>query len=1440
MRSKTWGWAATLLAATSVVGSTGPAHAGPEKDRAPVSVDANAIASLWGDDDSKEGKRARENGAWNAALDDGSMFSLTAANGIQQAWARGATGEHVTVALVDTGIAPVAGLNAHDGKVMDGPDLSYESQADGTRYVDGFGHGTHLAGIIAGEDEHYDPKQPSPYLFGGVAPEAQLLNMKVATGDGGTDVSQVIAAIDWVVEHRKDAGMNVRVMNLSYGTDSVQSWQVDPLARAVERAWRSGIVVVAAAGNGGAESTSLTMPAADPHVIAVGAVDHQGTPGTSDDVVADFTSAGSSARRPDVLAPGKSVVSLRVPRSFADTEHPEGAVKNDGQGRFFRGSGTSQAAAVVTGEVALLLDENPSLTPDQVKGLLMGTARPLQADRNASQGAGVVDVVAALDYLKSKRPVPAATTATLPFSTGLGSLEAARGGEHVVDPATGDMLVGEYDALGTAWTPQAWAQAQERGASVGRGHVPRADVGRPQVGEEEAPAGGLDRACPGVVCRGRTTPGPPTSGRPAPGGATPGGPAPGAPTTGWRAPGAATADAGPEIRSAAAVGPIERSTGRRGWADRRRTMFRGLLGAPARETLRVVALTGALVVVCAGLCVAIALVSPPARLGFAIPWWAFAVAFALTESAVLHVQTRREAETVSISELPLVVGLFFAEPTDLLVGRLVGSLAIFVLVRRSSLLKTSFNTALVATETLVAVLVFSSLAGGEAAIEPRQWAAALAAALVANATGAVVLGLVIGIYEGQMSLRSLATGAVTGQAFAPGVVVLALVAVICLDAGGWEPAVVGAAVVVLTLCYHSYSSLFDRHVSLERLYDFSQAVGRSSEKDVVLTLVLDEVRELLTSEHARLVVGAGGAHSQIVRIVMGEHGELEQTSPGHDAEPDWVEEQVLLDGRAVVLGRRSRGARQRAWLRANGLRDAVAVPLHGTDGVLGMLLVGERLGEVRTYNDNDVLLLETVANHASVALQNGQLIEQLQHDALHDALTGLPNRKQFQRELEAALGARTEDAESVAVVILDLDGFKDVNDTLGHHHGDLVLTEVAGRLLRSVGDRGCVARLGGDEFAVLFPQTSRAATLAVCQRIITGMQGTIEMGDMLFEVGASFGIAHGADADFTGSTLMKQADLAMYEAKSSGLRVCEYTAGSETTAARRLTLATELRAAIAAGTVEVHMQPQEDVSTGEVHSVEALARWTHHELGVVSPVEFIPVAERSGLIGPLTTAVLDVSLQAAAGWAGVPVSVSVNLSPRSLLDPALLDNVSDALERWHVRAPAPRPGGDRGGRDDQPGPGDRAPPQAQGARGPALDRRLRDGLLLPVLPQGAAGPRGEDRPQLRDRARHEQPGPRHRPLDHHPRLRTSASTWSPRASRTRRPTTCSRRWAAPASKAGTSHARCPSTTSPSGSRGVRRVRCSTPRWCWSTRSAATSPAPRLVELAHDAAARFGV
>jgi serine protease AprX len=243
----------------------------------------------------------------------------------------------------------------------------------------------------------------------------------------------------------------------------VQPWQVDPLAHAVESAWRAGIVVVTAAGNDGLDSPSLLMPAVDPHVIAVGASDQMGTDTLADDTVADFTSGGSAERRPDVVAPGRSIVSLRVPGSYADTMSPEGRVEGDASGRYFRGSGTSQATAFVAGQVALLLSARPKLTPDQVKTLLVSTARPLAAAQPA-QGAGQTDILAAVNA-----PVPTSVPAPVDDSSGTGSLELSRGGEHVIDPATGAILTGEVDIFGGVWDPSAWAPSSTAGRTWTKG-----------------------------------------------------------------------------------------------------------------------------------------------------------------------------------------------------------------------------------------------------------------------------------------------------------------------------------------------------------------------------------------------------------------------------------------------------------------------------------------------------------------------------------------------------------------------------------------------------------------------------------------------------------------------------------------------------------------------------------------------------------------------------------------------------------------------------------------------------------------------------------------------------------------------------------------------------------------------------------------------------------
>jgi serine protease AprX len=385
-----------------------------------------------------------QRGKWRFDATATSMANVNAIIGANRLHASGVDGSGVGVALVDTGVVPVDGLRG--SRLVIGPDLSLEGQTAGLRYADTYGHGTHLAGIIAGT--------PDGSGFSGVAPGATLTSVKVGAAAGIVDVSQVIAAIDWVVQHRADDPAHpVRVLNLSYGTDSIQAYQIDPLAHAVENAWHAGIVVVAAAGNDGVAAPRLTDPAIDPYVIAVGAADSVGSVKATDDTVADFSSRGEASRRVDLVAPGRSLVSLRDPGSYADSEYP-GARVGD---RLFKGSGTSQAAAVVSGAVALLLQQRPDLRPDQVKALLTRTATVLPKADAAGRGAGELDVASA-----TRMPTPRNVTQTWPRSTGLGSLEAARGNAHVT--LDGTTLIGESDLFGP-FDVAAWAAASSAGTS---------------------------------------------------------------------------------------------------------------------------------------------------------------------------------------------------------------------------------------------------------------------------------------------------------------------------------------------------------------------------------------------------------------------------------------------------------------------------------------------------------------------------------------------------------------------------------------------------------------------------------------------------------------------------------------------------------------------------------------------------------------------------------------------------------------------------------------------------------------------------------------------------------------------------------------------------------------------------------------------------------------
>jgi serine protease AprX len=463
--------------AAPAAGPVAPA-AGPAGDGK-----ARVVGPRWGDKAADAAAKDPAAGTYDPRRDAGSLYTVTTAIGARDVWkqkddaGRAVTGQGVTVAVVDSGVAAVPGLAA-PGKVLRGPDLSLEVNSATPLGPDTFGHGTHMASIIAGEDGSVtDPrtgalKPLDPRAQLGVAPDAQLLALKLASTDGSTDVSQVVAGLDWVVAHQHDNGMDVRVVNLSFGTDSLQPYEVDPLAAAAENAWHHGIVVVVSGGNAGPDAGGLSDPAIDPYVIAVGASDPSGqVTGWASPTVASFSSRGTDARHVDLVAPGRSIVGLRNPGSTVDVANPQGLVTGDTSGRLFRGSGTSQAAAVVSGAAALLLQAQPSLTPDAVKAALVGTATPLSGASALDAGAGQLDVDAALAAVdraadgRNRAAWPLSATQSFPVATGLGSLEAARGTSHLADPETGAVLAGEVDVQGLPWDAESWARASAAGTS---------------------------------------------------------------------------------------------------------------------------------------------------------------------------------------------------------------------------------------------------------------------------------------------------------------------------------------------------------------------------------------------------------------------------------------------------------------------------------------------------------------------------------------------------------------------------------------------------------------------------------------------------------------------------------------------------------------------------------------------------------------------------------------------------------------------------------------------------------------------------------------------------------------------------------------------------------------------------------------------------------------
>ena len=328
-------------------------------------------------------------------------------------WQQGTTGGGVTVAVLDSGVAADADLVQPANRI-----LASVNFADQRLASDPGGHGTHIAGIIAGNGSR------SGGEFVGIAPQANVVDVRVLGSTGSGRISSVIRGIEWVLAHR--AAYNIRVINLSFGARANLSYRADPMAAAVEIAWRRGLVVVAAAGNSGPVRDTVVTPGIDPYAITVGATDDLGTLSRRDDVLAWFSAWGSadSNAKPDLVAPGRRLVSIRVPGSALDTLFPDRVVVARNGSTYFRLTGTSMATAVVSGATALLLARWPNLTPDQVKALLVGTTQPYGQDSGQvlpdpiADGSGLLDAYAAV----SAASPPAPTGGFVLGGLGLGGL----------------------------------------------------------------------------------------------------------------------------------------------------------------------------------------------------------------------------------------------------------------------------------------------------------------------------------------------------------------------------------------------------------------------------------------------------------------------------------------------------------------------------------------------------------------------------------------------------------------------------------------------------------------------------------------------------------------------------------------------------------------------------------------------------------------------------------------------------------------------------------------------------------------------------------------------------------------------------------------------------------------------------------------------------------
>ncbi|MEM7341500.1 MAG: EAL domain-containing protein [Actinomycetota bacterium] len=648
-----------------------------------------------------------------------------------------------------------------------------------------------------------------------------------------------------------------------------------------------------------------------------------------------------------------------------------------------------------------------------------------------------------------------------------------------------------------------------------------------------------------------------------------------------------------------------------------------------------------------------------------LPWLLVAGLFFVAEASALHIEIRRETHSLSLSGIPLLLGLLALGPVPLIAARLAGSATALVFVRRRAGLKLAWNLALYALEASAAVLIASIALRDGPPAQMADWVTLLSAVLLAELIGLLSVPVVIMLAEFKVQLAMYAQVG-RSQLIALVSTTFGVVTAAAMLDQVWLATFAVVPIIGVALLLRLHGQLGKEHHDLQQVHGFTNAItGRDP-----LDTGLSQLATILRSDLAGVAVRQEDGQFS-VRLLLGDAYADRMLELDHDpAVGGRTDEEALApfaDGsesanRLIRLDADTPPCIPGELVRLLGGRSGLATPISGPGQGEAYVLLANRLGTSSTYGKDEARLFASLATNLGARLSADHLLEQLETQARIDALTGLVNRNTLEAELDRRVGSECDSGG--AVLLLDLDRFKDINDSLGHQVGDEVLRAFANRIRGQVRANDLAGRLGGDEFTIILADCADDARLeANVASLAQRLNQPLEIDGITLELGASIGIARWPNDATTGTELLRQADIAMYEAKRTHQPWVRYRAELDHANTGHLALLGQLREGLTAGELQIHLQPQVRTGSLELVGAEALLRWYHPTEGLVPPGIFIPLAEQSNLAGPITRHVISQGVMAVRRLEAMNIeaSVSVNLTARDLLDRTLPANIAGSV-----------------------------------------------------------------------------------------------------------------------------------------------------------------------------------